>query len=786
MTPTARLGTLLPALALWLVPTLPARAVPCTDGVDCVCDTIAASHPDVIFCDDFENPDYDVAGPLVQGHAWRTAWGVVAQDNCEGEAAGCPFNVVTPGNCQATGETDCVHDGNQSLGFKYVVGEEGGGVGLVKFSPTPLKTLGITYAVRYSPTFHEPDFTPASEGCAEPHTGVKTNFLYYSGDAGSNRSLPFGGSETVFNSCDPTLAACTPSSPCGSLIPNSHPFGASYKMENCTDPTTCDDHAPSLSVGWHCNAGFHMNFYPDPTAYDYDSFAGQGNGTWMCVQVHWRNYGELDSQLRHWVNGVKVIDAAYVDTTRARGNQNEGFDTLRLDSFYNGCYNGPDLAYRYEDDIVITTGEEPVPCSDIGFPEYAPPPPGPLEIDVFEADPGQGNQPLATSLRGLARGGTPPYTYQVDCDDGQFWQPAGSGLFGGMPFYTSCPPYQADGSPYYPTLRVIDSAVPPAEVIASVQVDAIDPTALTVLDEDFSAGLSGWSTEYGSFSATGGRLDPGTDPADNGDWILHDTPTNWISQNAMVEVSSYTPSAPGEGKCLGLTFRANGYHGPRYNLVYCDFNAAPAIKWERDDGDGSGTKIQEVSWAPFLDGTWLAGEIRGVGNSTEMRAWVFGQYPGGRSSWGPPHVVFDADPANPVDSGRRVGVNVFRTDPTEVVTFDNFSAVEDIDTDGDGLIDAHDNCALYPNPAQYDSDQDGFGNYCDADFNGDGVVGIPDFGLFRSVYDTSVPPTSPDFDLVPDGLIGLPDFNRMRMLMLEPLGPSGLYCAGSPPCPPLL
>ena len=52
----------------------------------------------------------------------------------------------------------------------------------------------------------------------------------------------------------------------------------------------------------------------------------------------------------------------------------------------------------------------------------------------------------------------------------------------------------------------------------------------------------------------------------------------------------------------------------------------------------------------------------------------------------------------------------------------------------DGVGDACDNCQLLANADQRDTNADGFGNACDADFNGDGQVNLSDFGEFRASF----------------------------------------------------
>jgi hypothetical protein len=107
------------------------------------------------------------------------------------------------------------------------------------------------------------------------------------------------------------------------------------------------------------------------------------------------------------------------------------------------------------------------------------------------------------------------------------------------------------------------------------------------------------------------------------------------------------------------------------------------------------------------------------------------------------------------------------------------------DADGDGHLDGEDNCVMEPNASQRDSDQDGYGNACDADLNEDDIVGGPDFSAFRDTLGSSLgdPDYDPDADFDGDGVIGGSDFILFRSQFGTAPGPSGLACAGTAPCP---
>jgi len=86
-----------------------------------------------------------------------------------------------------------------------------------------------------------------------------------------------------------------------------------------------------------------------------------------------------------------------------------------------------------------------------------------------------------------------------------------------------------------------------------------------------------------------------------------------------------------------------------------------------------------------------------------------------------------------------------------------------IDSDGDGVCDADDNCVEDPNPDQADGDQDGIGDVCDipevavCDVNGDGVIDRTDLSLISR--NRNQPASGPDdpMDADGDGMITVKD-----------------------------
>jgi hypothetical protein len=88
------------------------------------------------------------------------------------------------------------------------------------------------------------------------------------------------------------------------------------------------------------------------------------------------------------------------------------------------------------------------------------------------------------------------------------------------------------------------------------------------------------------------------------------------------------------------------------------------------------------------------------------------------------HVIFDSWPTWGSGGADLDAVAVMNTSAT--------------DSDGDHIVDYWDNCAQTWNDNQYDTDQDGYGNICDCDIDGeeggDGTVDAADFAVFRAAY----------------------------------------------------
>jgi hypothetical protein len=104
------------------------------------------------------------------------------------------------------------------------------------------------------------------------------------------------------------------------------------------------------------------------------------------------------------------------------------------------------------------------------------------------------------------------------------------------------------------------------------------------------------------------------------------------------------------------------------------------------------------------------------------------------------------------------------------------------DADGDGVVDALDDCTEIPNPDQRDTDADGYGNLCDADLDQDGLVttswdtraGSGPMGDLERIVAASRSKTyDPDADLDGDGKVDERDASIAQLQLFQAPGPSG-------------
>ncbi len=99
-----------------------------------------------------------------------------------------------------------------------------------------------------------------------------------------------------------------------------------------------------------------------------------------------------------------------------------------------------------------------------------------------------------------------------------------------------------------------------------------------------------------------------------------------------------------------------------------------------------------------------------------------------------------------------------------------------LDADNDGIDDNIDNCLTVYNADQADADHDGYGNWCDGDFNNDGVVNFADLAVFRATFGSADAVT----DLSYNGVVNFQDLARLRLLFGRAPGPSAFVACLDP------
>jgi hypothetical protein len=147
------------------------------------------------------------------------------------------------------------------------------------------------------------------------------------------------------------------------------------------------------------------------------------------------------------------------------------------------------------------------------------------------------------------------------------------------------------------------------------------------------------------------------------------------------------------------------------------------------DGVGIGPYEHAVGTAQF-DGTIAFNFGPGVENGTFAFSYTVPEPSADADGDG----VLDASDNCPADA------NGDQAD----IDHDGVGDVCDPDRDGDGIVNGADNCPVNANSHQDDSDHDGIGDICDADRDGDGVLNIND--------NCSITPNPGQSDLDHDGI----------------------------------
>lgn len=344
-----RIGLVFSLLFLLALPRLAsAKDEACVDGVNCLCDTISSTYPSVVFCEDWEKAAYDTpdTGAADEDATYASDWAGqvsgcflsdgIPNNGIEGTCATCCVNIVTEGACEVSSQTDCVFQGTRTFGHRFNPGQNQGNVGSRNFPGGVLHTnMGITMAVKYSRNYvlaEAPKKTDEFSNAAEQASHCVLG-------CGSGTILPY--------------ATGTPYH--GSVFTTSTITGATAAVGQINTNSTAFRWAPSV---WNFNTDW-------------------GQDVWGCRQFEIDGINTQGGRIRDWFNGTLKVDVQNVDLTKM-SYAADGIVRINLDNYSNDDatgnvgYPGSTVAYRYEDNIVVTSGT-PVPCSAIGFGSIAPP-----------------------------------------------------------------------------------------------------------------------------------------------------------------------------------------------------------------------------------------------------------------------------------------------------------------------------------------------------------------------------------------------------------------------------
>lgn len=286
------------------------------------CAAIRAANPNVLHCEDFED--------LTDLASWTARYGSPFD---HGIGPNFVANLVPGGFL-----------GSRSLAQQFFPGNEGGTTGLVRFAQMGQRRVTITFARMFGVGFKDRDHS------------VKDNRFE---ESGGNFEI-FGESST-----GPGKGKGT------QTTRNRFPFGSPLDIEpsSCiagppfTGPPICTVNTVA-NVGYFGENDVHYDLIPGPS---YDYVEDMKPGQWVCLQAAFDGWGTDAMTARYWVNGEKVIDIAQIKGTKLRGALKDGVTSYDFVAFYNDGYPAGTTGQRFDDNIVITSGAEPVSCAAIGF-----------------------------------------------------------------------------------------------------------------------------------------------------------------------------------------------------------------------------------------------------------------------------------------------------------------------------------------------------------------------------------------------------------------------------------
>ena len=350
----------------------------CEDGVDCFCDRVTDPQdpfydPDVIFCEDFEALSLRSYTPSTDGgnrDKGSSGW----FDVYPGQHVGCfdkslgSHNVVGPedykcvnifekSSCGSSSEFACVPDGNYAMGSRYKAGQHNGIYGTATWDE-PTRVFGYTSLWKYDANYVQNGVQPR-----------KTNEFISQGGRGKHCIL---GCNT--NNGDRYASWVDPA-----VIPENHKAGMPGSLSFGIPYSASNEGAAGGKINVGTLQSFTTTYHivPDLSVWPTVDKLGVPPEGWTCQSIHVDGWGTSDAHIRAWWNGTLVVDIEGVDMTGLRDGPVplEGFV---WNNYTNKGYTGSQDSWRYEDNVVVTKGPEPVSCDALGAtggPVTPPPPP---------------------------------------------------------------------------------------------------------------------------------------------------------------------------------------------------------------------------------------------------------------------------------------------------------------------------------------------------------------------------------------------------------------------------